>query len=99
MGKLADKDFQVKESGDSIMYVLGGYDEKELSDKIKELEENNVEVQGVVEIAENEDVKTLENDQIEKIINSPEIISEDSSEIISEGSSDSELDTKEDMVQ
>ena len=96
--KLADKDFQVKESGDSIMYVLGGYDEKELSDKIKELEENNVEVQGVVEIAENEDVKTLENEQIEKIINSPEIISEDSSEIISEGSSDSELDTKEDMV-
>jgi hypothetical protein len=40
--KLADKDFQVKESGDSIMYVLGGYDEKELSDKIKELEQNNV---------------------------------------------------------
>lgn len=105
--KLADKDFQVKESGDSIMYVLGGYDEKELSDKIKELEENNVEVQGVVEIAENEDVKPLENEQIEKIINSPEIIiedspeiiSEDSSEIISEDSSDSELDTKEDMVQ
>ena len=96
--KLADKDFQVKESGDSIMYVLGGYDEKELSDKIKELEENNVEVQGVVEIAENEDVKPLENEQIEKIISSPEIIIEDSSEIISEGSSDSELDTKEDMV-
>ena len=105
--KLADKDFQVKESGDSIMYVLGGYDEKELSDKIKELEENNVEVQGVVEIAENEDVKPLENEQIEKIINSPEIIIEDSpeiiiedsSEIIIEDSSDSELDTKEDMVQ
>ena len=95
--KLADKDFQVKESGDSIMYVLGGYDEKELSDKIKELEENNVEVQGVVEIAENEDVKTLENEQIEKIINSPEII-EDSEEIISEVSSVSELYTKEDMV-
>lgn len=96
--KLADKDFQVKESGDSIMYVLGGYDEKELSDKIKELEENNVEVQGVVEIAENEDVKPLENEQVEKIINSPKILIEDSQEIISEGSSDSELDTKEDMV-
>ena len=74
--KLADKDFQVKESGDSIMYVLGGYDEKELSDKIKELEENNVEVQGVVEIVENEDVKPLENEQIDKIINSPEIASD-----------------------
>ena len=74
--KLADKDFQVKESGDSIMYVLGGYDEKELSDKIKELEENNVEVQGVVEIVENEDVKPLENEQIDKIINSPEIVSD-----------------------
>ena len=104
--KLADKDFQVKESGDSIMYVLGGYDEKELSDKIKELEENNVEVQGVVEIAENEDVKPLENEQIEKIINSPEIIiedsqeiiSEDSSEIIIEDSSDSQPENNEDMV-
>ena len=74
--KLADKDFQVKESGDSIMYVLGGYDEKELSNKIKELEENNVEVQGVVEIVENEDVKPLENEQIDKIINSPEIVSD-----------------------
>ena len=31
--KLADRDFQVKESGDSIMYVLGGYDENELSTK------------------------------------------------------------------
>ena len=58
------------------MYVLGGYDEKELSDKIKELEENNVEVQGVVEIVENEDVKPLENEQIDKIINSPEIVSD-----------------------
>ena len=66
--------------------------------KLKNWKKNNVEVQGVVEIAENEDVKTLENEQIEKIINSLEIIIEDSSEIISEGSSDSELDTKEDMV-
>ena len=73
MEKLADKDFQVKESGDSIMYVLGGYDEKELSDKIRSLE-NNVEVQGVVEIIENEDVKPLENEQIDKIVNSTEII-------------------------
>ena len=45
--KLADRDFQVKESGDSIMYVLGGYNEQELSDKIKELEDNDVEVQGL----------------------------------------------------
>ena len=88
--KLADKDFQVKESGDSIMYVLGGYDEKELSDKIKELEENNVEVQGVVEIVENEDVKPLENEQIDKIINSPEIVSDNISA--------PDEDTKEDMV-
>ena len=50
MEKLADKDFQVKESGDSIMCVLSGYDEKELSDKIKELEENNVEIQGVLKL-------------------------------------------------
>ena len=111
--KLADKDFQVKESGDSIMYVLGGYDEKELSDKIKELEQNNVEVQGVVEIAENEDIKPLVDEQIEKIVNSPEIIENEdvklsenepiekivnSTEMTSENQSDPELDNKENMV-
>ena len=37
------------------MYVLGGYNEQEISEKIKELEENNVEVQGIVEIADNKD--------------------------------------------
>ena len=111
--KLADKDFQVKESGDSIMYVLGGYDEKELSDKIKELEQNNVEVQGVVEIAENEDIKPLVDEQIEKIVNSPEIIENEdvklsenepiekivnSTEMTNENQSDPELDNKENMV-
>jgi hypothetical protein len=68
---LADRDFQVKESGDSIMYVLGGYDEQELSEKIKELEDNNVDVQGVVEIAENQEITTLEEERIEQIVNSP----------------------------
>ncbi|MDG1237783.1 MAG: DUF6089 family protein [Flavobacteriales bacterium] len=69
--KLADRDFQVKESGDSIMYVLGGYDEQELSEKIKELEDNNVDVQGVVEITENQEITTLEEERIEQIVNSP----------------------------
>ena len=69
--KLADRDFQVKESGDSIMYVLGGYNEQEISEKIKELEENDVEVQGIVEIAENKGVTTLNEDKIDQIRNSP----------------------------
>ena len=69
--KLADRDFQVKESGDSIMYVLGGYNEQELSDKIKELEDNDVEVQSIVEIAENEEITPLKEEKIDQIKNSP----------------------------
>ena len=69
--KLADKDFQVKESGDSIMYVLGGYDENELSTKIKELEDNNVEVQGVIEISSDNEIIPLQQEEIDKIMNNP----------------------------
>ena len=69
--KLADRDFQVKESGDSIMYVLGGYNEQELSDKIKELEDNDVEVQGIVEIAENKEITPLREEKVDQIKNSP----------------------------
>ena len=67
--KLADRDFQVKESGDSIMYVLGGYDENELSTKIKELEDNNVEVQGIVEISKDDEIIALEEEEVEQIMN------------------------------
>ena len=69
--KLADRDFQVKESGDSIMYVLGGYDENELSTKIKELEDNNVEVQGIVEISADDEIIALEEEEVEQIMNNP----------------------------
>ena len=69
--KLADRDFQVKESGDSIMYVLGGYDENELSTKIRELEDNNVEVQGIVEISADDEIIALEEEEVEQIMNTP----------------------------
>ena len=69
--KLADKDFQVKESGDSIMYVLGGYDENELSTKIKELEDNNVEVQGIIEISSDDEIIPLKQLEIDEIMNTP----------------------------
>ncbi len=62
--KLANKDFQVKESGDSVMYVLGGYDESELANKIKELQNDNVKVQGVVEISENNEVTNVNVDEV-----------------------------------
>ena len=71
--KLADKDFQVKESGDSIMYVLGGYDENELSTKIKELEDNNVEVQGIIEISSDDEIIPLKQLEIDEIMNTPVI--------------------------
>ena len=69
--KLADRDFQVKESGDSIMYVLGGYDQDELSTKIKELEENNVNVQGIVEISSDDEITSLEKEEVDQIMNTP----------------------------
>ena len=69
--KLADRDFQVKESGDSIMYVLGGYDQDELSTKIKELEENNVNVQGIVEISSDDEITSLEKEEVDQIMDTP----------------------------
>ena len=72
--KLADRDFQVKESGDSIMYVLGGYDENELSTKIKELEDNNVEVQGIVEISSDDEITSLDEGEVDKIMNTNQTV-------------------------
>jgi hypothetical protein len=68
--KLSDKDFQVKESGDSTVYVLGGYNEEELSNKIKELEQDSVDIQGVVEISENQEIVTIQEEEVNEIINS-----------------------------
>ena len=84
--KLSDKDFQVKESGDSTVYVLGGYNEEELSNKIKELEQDSVEIQGVVEISENQEIVTIQEEEVNEIINSNskevnEIINSDSKEV------------------
>jgi len=76
--KLADRDFQVKESGDSIMYVLGGYDENELSTKIRELEDNNVEVRGIVEISLDDEIIALEEEEIEQIMNTPQTVKDNS---------------------
>ena len=68
--KLSDKDFQVKESGDSTLYVLGGYNKEELSKKIKELEQDSVDIQGVVEISENQEIVTIQEKEVNEIINS-----------------------------
>ena len=68
--KLSDKDFQVKESGDSTLYVLGGYNKEELSNKIKELEQDSVDIQGVVEISENQEIVTIQEEEVNEIINS-----------------------------
>jgi len=62
--KLANRDFQVKESGDSILYVMGGYDPNMVADVIKELEEDSVQVQGVVEINDQNEIKPVDVDEI-----------------------------------
>ena len=77
--KLADIDFKVKESGDSILYVLGGYEKNELSTKINQLEENNIEVQGIVEISSDDEIISLDQKEIEEIMNTPELINDKSS--------------------
>jgi hypothetical protein len=66
--KLAERDFQVKQSGDSVIYVIGGYDEKELSTKIKELDDNSIDVQGIVEISSNDKIIPLGKGDIEDIM-------------------------------
>ena len=62
--KLANRDFQVKESGDSILYVMGGYDPNMVADVIKELEEDSVQVQGVVEINDQDEITSVDIDEI-----------------------------------
>ena len=62
--KLANRDFQVKESGDSILYVMGGYDPNMVADVIKELEEDSVQVQGVVEINDQNEITSVDVDEI-----------------------------------
>ena len=79
--KLADIDFKVKESGDSILYLLGGYEKNELSTKISQLEEDNIEVQGIVEISSDDEIISLDQKEIEEIMNTPELINDKSSTI------------------
>ena len=68
--KLANKDFQVKESGDSVLYVMGGYNEEELAQKIEEIQQDtSINIVDVVEIVDDE-IKPLENS--EKLVEIPE---------------------------
>ena len=71
--QLANRDFQVKESGDSILYVMGGYDPNMVADVIKELEEDSVQVQGVVEINDQDEVIPVD---VEEIVESIEAVNE-----------------------
>ena len=53
--KLANKDFQVRESGDSVLYVIGGYTENEIAQKIEEIKKDStIEIQDVVKIVDDE---------------------------------------------
>ncbi len=70
--KLANRDFQVKESGDSILYVMGGYDPEMVADVIKELEEDSVQVQGVVEINDQDEITPVD---VNEIVEAKELIS------------------------
>ena len=75
--KLANQDFQVKESGDSVLYVMGGYNEEELAQKIEEIQQDtSINIVDVVEIVDDEikpveiPEKPVENS--EKLVEIPE---------------------------
>jgi hypothetical protein len=73
--KLANKDFQVRESGDSIMYVLGGYSESELANKIKELENDSIDIKGVVEISDDNEITNVNiEDILEEENSNPDLV-------------------------
>jgi cell division protein FtsN len=63
------------------LYVLGGYEKNELSTKINQLEEDNIEVHGIVEISSDDEIISLDQKEIEEIMNTPELINDKSSTI------------------
>ena len=68
--KLANQDFQVRESGDSVLYVMGGYNEEELAQKIEEIQQDtSINIVDVVEIVDDE-IKPVEIP--EKPVETPE---------------------------
>ena len=69
------------------MYVLGGYEKNELSTKINQLEEENIEVQGIVEISSDDEIISLNQKEIEEIMNTPKLIN-DKFSTINENSSE-----------
>jgi hypothetical protein len=53
--KLANQDFQVRERGDSVLYVMGGYNEDELAQKIEEIKQDtSIKKIDVVKIVDDE---------------------------------------------
>ena len=72
--KLANQDFQVRESGDSVLYVMGGYNEEELAQKIEEIQQDtSINIVDVVEIVDNE-IKPVEIPEkpVETLVEIPE---------------------------
>ena len=54
--ELSNKNFKIIERGDSVLYVIGGFEtEEDLASEISNLQEDNIEVQGVLEAETNED--------------------------------------------
>ena len=54
--ELSNKNFKVIESGDSVLYVIGGFETvDDISDEIASLESDSIEIQGVVEVSNDSD--------------------------------------------
>jgi len=53
--QLSNENFKIIERGDSVLYVIGGYDNNEIASIIKNLEKDSLNVQGIVEVETNSD--------------------------------------------
>ena len=52
--ELSNKNFKIIERGDSVLYVIGGFDTQEdLADEISNLQNDDIDVQGVLEAETN----------------------------------------------
>ncbi len=81
--ELSNKNFKVIERGDSVLYVIGGFETvDDMTDEIANLENDSIEVQGVVEVNTesdgelSEDITPVENYQSEDEADNEELVNE-----------------------
>jgi len=78
--QLSNENFRIIERGDSVLYVIGGYDNNEIASIIKDLKNDDLNVQGVVEVETNADGEIESISDINEI-DTTSIVSNENNEI------------------